>query len=214
MAYTAPPRELLTGCQRRTPARLPGALLSAKALNQPCSDAALLAAHSPLSCCQQAASRLQGCLLNAEAGPGWCCDPHCPTRSWWAQVQGLCQHGQGRAQGLAGLRHQHEHGDGQRRWGAHRHAAAETGKQGTPSWCRPYVAAHLQRETPECAQAVAHADLEQHGLSAGHKSGRQILEIMGKKDLDDEDYAHMKKVSGAACTLSTCVPQLLCGLVA
>ena len=36
------------------------------------------------------------------------------------------------------------------------------------------------------------------GESVGHKSGKRIVEIKRKKkaDLDDDDYAHMKKVTG------------------
>ncbi len=36
------------------------------------------------------------------------------------------------------------------------------------------------------------------GESVGHASGRHIIRILGKKvaDLTDDDYAHMKKVSG------------------
>lgn len=36
------------------------------------------------------------------------------------------------------------------------------------------------------------------GESVGHESGRRIIEILGTKqaDLTDDDYAHMKKVTG------------------
>lgn len=36
------------------------------------------------------------------------------------------------------------------------------------------------------------------GESVGHKSGKRIVEIKRKKkaDLDDDDYVHMKKVTG------------------
>lgn len=36
------------------------------------------------------------------------------------------------------------------------------------------------------------------GESVGHKEGKRIVQILGKKkgDLTDDDYAHMKKVTG------------------
>ncbi len=39
---------------------------------------------------------------------------------------------------------------------------------------------------------------DEGGESTGHKSGRRIVELLGKKksDLDDDDVAHMRKVVG------------------
>ncbi|MGE2718872.1 DUF3140 domain-containing protein [Mycolicibacterium celeriflavum] len=39
-----------------------------------------------------------------------------------------------------------------------------------------------------------------NGESTGHASGRRIIELLRKKksDLDDDDYAHMRKVVGYA----------------
>lgn len=36
------------------------------------------------------------------------------------------------------------------------------------------------------------------GESVGHESGRRIIDLLGttQSDLDDDDYAHMKKVTG------------------
>jgi hypothetical protein len=53
--------------------------------------------------------------------------------------------------------------------------------------------------TPE-SQEVGWKGEDGHGAgeSVGHHSGRQIVEILGKKrgDLTDDDLAHMKKVVG------------------
>ncbi|MGW4325251.1 DUF3140 domain-containing protein [Nocardia sp. NPDC004573] len=39
---------------------------------------------------------------------------------------------------------------------------------------------------------------ENGGESTGHRSGRRIVAILEKKDLTDDDYAHMRKVVGYA----------------
>ncbi|MBF6467379.1 DUF3140 domain-containing protein [Nocardia beijingensis] len=39
---------------------------------------------------------------------------------------------------------------------------------------------------------------ENGGESTGHRSGRRIVDILEKKDLTDDDYAHMRRVVGYA----------------
>ncbi|WP_159843619.1 DUF3140 domain-containing protein [Nocardia sp. CY41] len=39
---------------------------------------------------------------------------------------------------------------------------------------------------------------EDGGESTGHRSGRRIVDILEKKDLTDDDYAHMRRVVGYA----------------
>ena len=52
-------------------------------------------------------------------------------------------------------------------------------------------------DTPE-SQEVGWKGKDGHGTgeSIGHKEGRKIVELLGKKrsDLNDDDYAHMSKV--------------------
>ncbi|PWJ66696.1 DUF3140 domain-containing protein [Rathayibacter iranicus] len=47
------------------------------------------------------------------------------------------------------------------------------------------------------SQEVGHKP-EGDGESVGHESGRRIIDILGTahSDLDDDDYAHMRKVTG------------------
>ncbi|GAA3036475.1 DUF3140 domain-containing protein [Streptosporangium longisporum] len=47
-------------------------------------------------------------------------------------------------------------------------------------------------------ESKAVGDSSGGGESTGHRSGRRIIEILRKRrsDLDDDDYAHMRKVVG------------------
>ncbi|MFF0311019.1 DUF3140 domain-containing protein [Streptosporangium sp. NPDC004379] len=59
------------------------------------------------------------------------------------------------------------------------------------------TAAELERWL-RTSESEAAGDRSGGGESTGHESGRRITEILRKKkgDLSDDDYAHMRKVTG------------------